>query len=380
MTKTMDREKDPERRCLKMAVWPVADRQAWEAAVQPDSMFEDGGLGARWAPTTRETNICCYGRWLGWLQRNELLDPMSGPADRVTPERIRGYVASLLSQNAASTTASRIRHLYCVLRAMALGHDWGWMRDIESRIRRSAVSVRNKRALLEPSDQLYSYGVELMDQADGPAGGTILRRAQYYRDGLLIALLAARLFRRRNLSSIEIGRHLLPQGQGYRLCFEAAETKTNRRIERTFPAPLVPYLERYISHYRALLDPRTRGSRKVSTAPRPPTAALWITMHGRPMGAAAVYCRIVALTKAKFGHAISPHLFRDCGGTSIANEVPEHVHIAMSALGHSTFKTGQRYYIHAESMEAVKLYQGEVHAQKRRGRAHQNLGARPAND
>src|SRR5260370_40709229 len=156
-----------------------------------------------------------------------------------------------------------------------------------------------------------------MNEADGPAGGTILRRAQYYRDGLLIALLAARLFRRRNLASIEIGRHLLRQGQGYRLCFEAAETKTNRKIERTFPAVLVPYLERYLSHYRALLDPRTRGSRKVSTAPRPPTTPLWISMHGTPMPAVTVCARIVALTKSKFCYAIRPHLFRDCAVRSM---------------------------------------------------------------
>jgi integrase/recombinase XerD len=309
------------------------------------------------------------------LQRNELLDPRVGPADRVTPERIRGYVAGLLGQNAASTTASRVRHLYCALRAMAPEHDWGWMRDVESRIRRGAVSPRDKRALLVPSDQLFAYGVELMDQADGPAGGTTLRRAQYYRDGLLIALLAARLFRRRNLSSIEIGRHLLPQAQGYRLCFEAAETKTNTKIERTFPGVLVPYLERYLSHYRALLDPRTRGSRWVSTAPRPPTPALWISTHGTPMAATTVYARIVALTREKFGRSISPHLFRDCAGTSIATEDPEHVYVAMSALAHRTLKTAQRHYIHAQSLEAAKLYQGEVLHLKRGNRARRDSGA-----
>jgi len=372
----IDPKKDPARRSLKMEAWPEADRLAWIAAVRPDSVFEDGGLGAGWAPATRETAIGSYGRWLGWLKRNGLLDPGVGPADRVTPERIREYVADRLQQIAASSMAPCLAHLYCALRAMAPDRDWRWMRGVISLIRGGAVRTRDKQARLVPSGQLFAFGVELMDQADGPAGGTTSHRAQYFRDGLLIALLAARPIRRRNLASIEVGVHLLRQGQGYRLRFAAAETKTDKKIEFMLPGALVPYLERYLSHYRALLNPHTRGSRWATTSPRPPTAALWISMRGTPMDASTIYYRLIALTRAKFGHSISPHLFRDCAATSIATEDPAHVYVAKSVLSHSTFKTTERHYIHAQSLEAAKRYQGEVHDLKRRGRAHRSSAGR----
>jgi len=103
-------------------------------------------------------------------------------------------------------------------------------------------------------------------------------------------------------------------------------------------------------------------------------------MHGTPMAAVTVYARIVALTKAKFGHSISPHLFRDCAGTSIATEDPEHVYVAMNVLAHSTLKTAQRHYIHAQSLVAAELYQGEVHHLMRGNRARRDSGARSGID
>ena len=324
--------------------------------------LDSGGLASHWAPSTRETAIYCYGRWLGWLRSQQRLDHGLDLADRVTPANIAGYVDALRQLNASTTVVMRIRHLYCALRVMAPDRDWSWLRAVESRLRRAAMSTRDKRALIEPSSELLAYGIELMKKADGPSGGTPLHRAQYFRDALIIALLAARPLRRRNLASIEIDRHLVRQGQGYSLRFPGNETKTGAPIEVSFPTALVPYLERYVSHYRRLLTPRNRGSRKICATPRPPTAALWISIQGTAMAATTIYGRIVALTRAKFGHAVTPHLFRDSAATSVATEDPEHVYITKSILGHSSLKTSQRYYNHARSLEAVRTSPGGYHA------------------
>ena len=73
-----------------------------------------------------------------------------------------------------------------------------------------------------------------------------------------------------------------------------------------------------------------------------------------------IYLRICALTQQRFGHAVNPHLFRDSAATSIAIEDPEHVHIIRSVLGHSTIQTSERYYVHAQSLEASRRYQRRI--------------------
>jgi DNA invertase Pin-like site-specific DNA recombinase len=63
---------------------------------------------------------------------------------------------------------------------------------------------------------------------------------------------------------------------------------------------------------------------------------------------------ISQLTRARFGHVISPHLFRDAAAASVAIEDPEHVHVTKSILGHTTLRTSERYYVHAQSLEASR--------------------------
>ena len=82
-------------------------------------------------------------------------------------------------------------NLHNALRAMAPKDDWDWLRRIARLLRRTVEPVRDKRPRIVPSDQLFSYGIELMIEADGPSGGTPLKRSIRYRDGLMIALLAA---------------------------------------------------------------------------------------------------------------------------------------------------------------------------------------------
>ena len=354
-------KKDPARRSLKLEGWPELDRRAWEATLREGDVLEAGGPGAHWAPLTRVTTARCYGRWLYWLQRNRLLDPATSPADRLTPERMARYIAELKSLNASSTAASQIGHLYMAIAAMAPDRDWRWMRNAERRLRRAATP-KDKRARLVPTDELFSYGLQLMAAADGPADGRAMDRAQRYRDGLMIALLAARPFRRRNFVSIEIGRHLVREVGGYWLHFAACETKTHQPIEAPFPEALVPHLERYLDHYRPLLCQcgRKRRMKQQSKDTRPPIRSLWVSTRGTAMSIGAAYSRVMALTQARFGRGINPHLFRDAAATSIATEDPHHVYITRNILGHTTLKTSERYYNHAQSLEATRRYQGRI--------------------
>jgi len=58
-------------------------------------------------------------------------------------------------------------------------------------------------------------------------------------------------------------------------------------------------------------------------------------------------------TRAAFGRAVNPHLFRDCAATSLALEDPAHVRIAAQVLGHGSFRTTERHYNLAQGQRAA---------------------------
>ena len=353
----MHPRKDPARRCLKPDLWPEADRRAWEAAQHQGDVLEPGGAAAGWAPYTRTKIEKGYGRWLTWLIGKSLLDPLASPAERVTPDRVAQYVAELRQLNAPYSVLARVQELYQAMVVMSPEKDWTWIRRIETRVRHTVVPSRNKRERVVPVEKLYAFGLDLMAKAEGPKGGTALERAVRYRDGLMICLLAARPLRRRNFAAIEIGRHLVQLGDGFRIQFAPNETKTHQPIEVPFPLDLVSSLGRYLSHFRPFLLARTgRWSRASDGAAN----ALWVSMDGSAMTEIAIYFRIMKLTRAKFGHVVNMHLFRDCAATSTAIEDPKHAHINKSILGHATLRSSERYYNHARTLEAMRRHQAQI--------------------
>lgn len=74
----------------------------------------------------------------------------------------------------------------------------------------------------------------------------------------------------------------------------------------------------------------------------------------------AIYDRLVECTRAAFGKAINPWLFRDCAATTLAVVDPEHVSLAANLLGHRTFSTTERYYLQANMIEASQRYQQAI--------------------
>jgi integrase/recombinase XerD len=247
---------------------------------------------------------------------------------------------------------------------MAPKADWTWLWNIVHRLNRIAVPGGRKHGRLVPSNELFSFGLELMHEADRNTIMKPLRKASMFRDGLMISLLAARPFRIRNFTSIEIGQHLSEKGERYYLHFEAAETKTSKALEMPFPPNLVIYLVKCLTLFRPILLTGYVRTSEVS-ARRATTLGLWISVFGRKMAEVSIYCRIVKQTKKKFGKSVNPHLFRDCVATSIALEDPQHVHIITSILGHTTLSTSERYYNHASSLKASGMYQAQILSMRR---------------
>jgi site-specific recombinase XerD len=185
--------------------------------------------------------------------------------------------------------------------------------------------------------------------ADGMRRGQPFFAASQYRDGLIIALMAARPLRIRNFQDIELLRTLVHRSGTYRLVFGEDETKTGRPLDVEVPRPLTPYLERYLHvHRSALLSKRPTGTK--------PTVALWVSRSGEKMQEPAMRYNIKRRTKSVFGHAINPHLFRDCAATSFATDDPKHVRCIAPLLGHTTLATSDKYYNQATMLTAVRVF------------------------
>jgi integrase len=306
-----------------------------------------------------------YGRWLAWLASKGLLDGRVAPGDRIIRDRVRTYVADLERENASGTVIARLIELKIMAGIMEPGRDWSWIYRRASAIRARHKPARPKRHRLVDITRLFDLGIDLMAAAENES--TRLRRFKAYRDGLMIALLASRALRLRNLTGLILGRTLVRRSDGWWIQIPAVETKTKDPIEMPWPEMLTSHLKTYLRDHRAgIVALRSFGSGASCDA-------LWLSMHGSPMTDNAIYIGIVARTRERLGQPINPHLFRDCAATSIAIEDPAHVGIASRLLGHRTGSTTERYYNQARSIEASRLMQNHLLALRKGLREQQDV-------
>ena len=307
---------------------------------------------------SRRKTASGYGRYLAWLRDTGKLEPSCLPQERVTKEIVTGYVDHLAAYNRGYTVLCRVQELYDAMRVMAPDQDWAWLRRIGSAIRSRTRPAKSKEGRVQAPDRLANLGMELMARADEATDLTPLQRAVLFRDGLMIALLAYRPIRISDFAAMAIGRQLVQQGCRYWLKVE--ETKTRRLLEVAIPAAIQPGLERYLQHHRVVL--LTGANRR----PAAKTDALWVSETATPMAVISIHNRFRRHTKAAFGVAVSPHLFRDSAATAIATEGPQHVRAIMPVLGHSRLATSETHYNHARSLDASRSYISIIADLKRR--------------
>jgi len=118
---------------------------------------------------------------------------------------------------------------------------------------------------------LYDLGIRLMDEAvvcGRPP--TSWRMQTGFRDGLAIALLALIPLRRRTLSALRIGKHLIKTGDLWSLEIPAADVKSRRPLDYLISAELSERLDVYINEIRS----QTAGANAHDN--------LWTSSRGRP--------------------------------------------------------------------------------------------------
>jgi integrase len=303
-------------------------------------ILDEGGGAAHWAAATKRTNAQHYGRWLGYLAWKGILDRQAHPADRVTREAVRAYNRHLETLVAPRTRLSMLVGLKVMMQAMVPDREWRWLQDACNRIQINAKPQTEKRLRMRPTGEIFAAALAEMQRL--PTSGLTLTQALAYRDALMLALVAARLLRKKNVTALELGRHVIRTGDGWLITIPAEETKTRQPISFDLPDQLAPWFEHYLSKVRPLFPQAAESSK------------LWLGKDGVMRDPHVAWHRITKLTRRLFGTPINPHLLRDCAASSLAAVSADMARAAAQLLGHRHFSTTERYYIQADNLAASR--------------------------
>ena len=97
-----------------------------------------------------------------------LLSGVDTPGERITRERVIGYLQSLEGcGNATQTIMARLQELYEAALVMDPRQDWQWIRNIAAIVRGRHIPARDKRSRIVGDEQLVDLGFSLIEGAEG---------------------------------------------------------------------------------------------------------------------------------------------------------------------------------------------------------------------
>lgn len=332
---------------MKYSDWPAIDRTLYDAAHAPTkALLTSARPRSALRPATLENDRYAYGRWLAFLMRHGWLEPGSTPAERVNPDRIGLFVEELAAVSADKSVEMYLSGTYRMLKAMHPEGDWNWLARLVHNVHRNAEPVVDKSGL-PPIGDLFNYGLEVVQTAETTPATSDKARALQVRDGLAVAILAARPFMRlRDFHALAFGKNLNRVGDVYILSFEKSERKARRAITAPLPQSLTPFIERYRDiHWRVLL---------AASISAPEEGRLWISRYGSALDRHDLSDAVGRLTEERFGRRITPHLFRNAAADSYAAAIPELIHELPLVLDHASPETSQAYVWFAGHNVAVK--------------------------
>jgi hypothetical protein len=265
------------------------------------------------------------------------------PDERLTPERVRSFVAHLAETNTPRSVASVIHTVYLAARMMMPELDWSWLKAIKTRLEATVPASCSPGPVIT-SIQLLEVDEQMMDENMARAVEPIRSaNATRYRDGLMLALCAFVPLRRRNLAAIEIGRHLIREGERWFVVVPREETKTGTPIE--FPIPEL--LDSRLHYYLNVVRPQML---------RDPTCkALWVSAKGGAL-VYGVFGQVFRRVSSRLGFRITPHDVRDAAATTWAIAAPDQIGVARDLLAHSDLRTTVKHYNRAKGIEASRAY------------------------
>ena len=222
------------------------------------------------------------------------------------------------------------------------GVDWTWLQTITKRIAAQA-KCRPEKHHLTTSERLYALGFALMNEAMEAADsvGAISKAVAFeYRDGLMIALLAAIPLRRRTFAALRIGKQLVKSGELWALDIAAEDTKNQRALDFPISAELSARIDIYLEKFRKRIPGAIAHD------------GLWASNKGRAMDDGSIYDMVRRRTRKAFGFPVNLHRFRHAAMTFWSIHDPQNVRGAKDLLGHASFATTEKHYIMSQSRMA----------------------------
>src|SRR5690349_10682271 len=280
-----------------------------------------------------------YARYLGYLISENPKRLCLSVEARPDRDSIRAYVKHLRQSCRDTSVASTLHKLRLALGLMCPGRDWCWLRIIAKRIDAQATPKRD-RSQGATSAVLFALGLQLMSKSVNSASavGRITKEdALTYRDGLIIALLAAVPLRRRTLAALTIDQHLVKIGTHWLLDIPAADTKTCRALEFPVPHALFECIDLYLADFRGAISGANTHQ------------GLWPSAKGHPMDGGAIDDAVRRRTTEALGFPVNLHRFRGAAGNLWSISDPRNVRGVKDLLGHTDFGTTERHYIGAQS-------------------------------
>lgn len=346
----------PPRLHLPYAEWPAEDRRLWEEAVGGGDDPFAAGAGTHLAAASQKRYLFGWRRWLGFLALDEPTALELAPAERITLEHVRWFVAHLAETNLPQSVAAQVDALYKAARVMMPEHDWTWLKEIKARLYAVPPKVRAAKPVIT-SLQLLDLGTQLMDEVRLAPGASIrLRDAVQYRDGLMIALLAFMPMRPKNVATLASDRHLVRDADSWFVVIDGDETKAGSAIEFIIPDELRPYLDAYLR----LIRPRLLGNRSCPD--------LWVSAKGCALSYSAIGPIFTRHSEARLGLHIAPHDVRDAAATLWAIAAPAQIGVARDLCTHADLRPLDKYYNRVRGLEASRAYAKRIDEIRKRGR------------
>lgn len=326
------------RQQLSYNEWPQDLRRRWEAVFKIGD-FLDEGAGAHLARTSHDALKAACGRYLGFLHSQDRLFIDQSPQQLVNATVVTEFVAYRRRSCFEAAIAIELHHLRLALRLLYPDIDWTWLLTATKRIAAQANPKRPKHHQVT-SDKLYALGFALMDQAmeAADAACAVSKVCAFdYRDGLMIAMLAAFVPRRRTFTALQVGKQLVKSVTLWALDIGPEDVKNRQALDFSVSAKLSARIDLYLEKFRK----RIPGANNHN--------GVWASNKGRPMDDGSINDTICRRTRQAFGFPVNLHRFRHAAMTFWSIHDPKNVRGGKDLLGHASFTTTETHYIMSQS-------------------------------
>lgn len=340
---------------LPRHAWPEADRTMWDDLRKDAGPLDYPGGLAHVRQTTITSLEVRYERWMMWLTTSDPAALHLPPVARATLPRLQSWLEAL-AHTRPMTRLAYIDGVLRILRAADPDQDWTMQLRLQKGLKRNAGrgDPARKRGRILSSAVLLKAGQTHAD-VDPFTVPTALKRMIRQRDGMMIALLALLPIRRRSFCELTLGQSVHVTDEEIIISLSDDMTKTGVSWEAAVPAQVEAGLRSYIADVRPALLARGGAHHDI----------LWVGKRGEIMGQDYIGSRIGDVTLKLTGKRVSPHLFRDAAATTLARISPESARLIGPVLAHSGSRTAERYYIHAQTIDAGRDYAALVQRLKK---------------